>query len=210
MLTERQDGYWIQVADHHFPNGSTVTISTDVTESQRLRQELEWLASNDMLTEVLNCRGFMALAQTEFARAKRYDHHMTYLMLDIERFKQLNDEHRHAVGDQALRRVALICRNVLRDQDEIGRLGGEEFGVLLPETAFAQASVVAERLRGTVEEQTTEDKAGYGTVTLSIGGANRAPESETLEALVRAADLAWYDAKRAGRNCVRMDSEERC
>ena len=182
-----------------------------MTESKRLRlrQELEWLAANDELTDVLNRRGFMTLAQAEFARAERYDRDMAFLMLDIDHFKRLNDEYGHAAGDEALRRVASICQGVLRDQDAIGRLGGEEFGVLLLETALTEAGIVAERLRRAVEEKTTADKCRYGTVTLSIRGANRVPKLETLEALMSAADSALYDAKRTGRNCVRMGGEER-
>lgn len=206
ILIERQNGMWIQVADHHLPNGSIATISTDVTDSERLRQQLEWLASNDALTQLLNRRGFMDLAQAEFARAKRYERPLSFLMLDVDNFKQLNDQLGHGVGDEALVKVASACKRAQRDSDEIGRLGGEEFGVLLPETRFEAAIVVAERLRAAVEAHTADTTFGYGPVTVSIGLACETGQYDTLDALISAADRALFDAKRSGRNQVKADA----
>ena len=206
MLMERQNGIWIQVADHQLPNGAVATISTDVTESQRLRQELEWLAANDPLTLVLNRRGFMDLARAEFVRAQRYGRPLSFLMLDIDNFKRLNDQYGHGVGDEALVTVAKVCQDTQRDSDEIGRLGGEEFGVLLPETGAQSAVAVAERLRHAVETQTGPAFTRYGPVTISIGVACHSAEHASLDELIKTADGALYEAKRNGRNRAEMSA----
>jgi diguanylate cyclase (GGDEF)-like protein/PAS domain S-box-containing protein len=203
-LIERVNGRWLQVADHLLPNGSVATISTDVTDSQNLRQELEWLADNDPLTQVLNRRGFMEIARAEFARSQRYERPLGFLMLDIDHFKKLNDKHGHGMGDRALAEVAKACQGALRDSDELGRLGGEEFGALLPETLPDAAMSVAARLCRTVEAQTSCESINYGPVTVSVGVAFRTVEHQTLDDLISAADGALYKAKRAGRNRVEM------
>ena len=124
-------------------------------------------------------------------------------MLDIDRFKQVNDTHGHAIGDQVLRVVADRVRKSLRVIDIIGRLGGEEFAIVLPGASHESAvGTLAERIRHVVADEPIATDAGPVAVTISVGVASVRPGCEDLHALLKAADAALYDAKRGGRNRV--------
>lgn len=122
-------------------------------------------------------------------------------MIDIDRFKPINDTYGHAIGDEVLQRLAACCLGTLREIDIFGRIGGEEFSAVLPETPLAGALVLAERLRGSVEKLRVSVPGGAPIgFTVSIGVAEWRPEDSTVELTLARADGALYEAKRAGRN----------
>ncbi len=163
--------------------------------------ELKVLATTDALTGTLNRRRFFEEAEEERARSARYKHPLSLAMLDLDHFKAINDRFGHAVGDEALQRAAAVMRRVVRRQDRVGRYGGEEFGVLFPETGLDEALSVAERLRREIASE--EIHAGEERVELrvSCGVAAWRPD-ESIDATLRRADAALYQAKQAGRNRV--------
>jgi len=171
-----------------------------IDEQKALEARLEHLASTDELTGVTNRRRLFELAKAEIDRSDRYERPFSVAMIDVDHFKRLNDEHGHAAGDEALRTLVRIVAKVLRKVDVLGRYGGEEFLLLLPETDAAGALDVAERVRATV----AAESGGSGhAMTVSAGVAQRKRE-EHLDALLRRADDALYAAKQGGRNCVRQ------
>lgn len=159
-------------------------------------------AVTDSLTEVFNRRGFFDLCEREFERARRYKRPVSIIMFDLDHFKKLNDTYGHAVGDFVLRETAQRCFHSLRKVDVIGRYGGEEFVILLPETLLENACLVAERLRTLANEPLTTDGKTL-TVSISLGVAQHTGDAADLDTLLRNADVALYQAKEAGRNCVR-------
>jgi len=158
---------------------------------------LERLATTDVLTGALNRRRFLELAEQELARAARYRHPLCLAMLDLDHFKSINDRFGHAAGDEALRAVADVVRGGLRTVDLLGRYGGEELMVALPETNRDAASIALERIRTQVAliRLTPPD----ASVRVS-GGLVEMLAGESLEAGLRRADAALYQAKRSGRN----------
>ena len=163
--------------------------------------ELKLLAATDPLTGTLNRRRFFEMAEEEGARCLRYGRRLTTAMLDLDHFKSINDTYGHAVGDEALWRTAQVMLAVLRRQDHIGRYGGEEFAVLMPETGLDEGFSVLERVRREIEA--IDLRAGDEAVPVraSVGVAEwRA--NETIEHALRRADAALYQAKAAGRNRV--------
>ncbi|MGQ9927242.1 MAG: diguanylate cyclase [Chloroflexaceae bacterium] len=175
-------------------------------QNARLFRQVQQLATLDALTGLTNRRHFLELAYYEIERAKRYHHPLSLLMIDVDHFKQFNDTYGHLVGDQALRAVSARLRDNLRENDVIGRFGGEEFIVLLPETGNEQALQVAERLRGAINAQPIATDEGEVGVSVSIGVASctftRQPLS--VEQLLKRADDALYVAKRRGRNQIQV------
>jgi diguanylate cyclase (GGDEF)-like protein len=169
-----------------------------VTELQR---ELAELARTDPLTGAMNRRAMEEAALRETARSIRHAHALSMIMIDIDNFKQLNDARGHAAGDSALR--ALVCRvkAALRQQDLLARTGGEEFAILLPDTAAQAASVIAERVRLAVEQLTVPFETGPIRMTVCAGVAEFEPHT-SWEAMMRQADAAMYEAKQHGRNLV--------
>lgn len=161
--------------------------------------ELQRLATIDDLTGTQNRRAFTLLAEREFLRARRFARPLTVLALDIDHFKNVNDRLGHAVGDRVLKACCVRWGRLLREQDELGRLGGEEFCVLLTETPASEAAVVAERLRAAVSSGALTDGA---RVTVSIGLASVEPGDEIWADTLERADRALYAAKHAGRNRV--------
>lgn len=177
------------------------------------QQELHRLATRDGLTGMLNRREIMRRAQEELARYRRErleDHGssiVSLLMADVDHFKRINDLYGHQAGDAVLVRVAQLIRNQLREYNEVGRYGGEEFMVLMPGTGPGQALKVAERMRREVADSRFEHQGERFIVTLSIGVATVVGE-EDLEQLVRRADLSLYAAKERGRNRVEIIESE--
>jgi diguanylate cyclase (GGDEF)-like protein/hemerythrin-like metal-binding protein/PAS domain S-box-containing protein len=176
----------------------------DITERMRLEQELREQARTDYLTGMANRRQFMERAEGELARAGRYDRPVSLLLMDIDHFKRVNDTHGHQVGDTALKAISDRCRQALRKADFIGRIGGEEFAILLPETPGDGARAIADRLRQAIAEFAIATPKGDGFfLTLSIGCATRsAGQPLDLDTLFKQADDALYEAKAAGRNRV--------
>ncbi len=171
-----------------------------------MQRELERLATIDALTGVLNRRSLLARGNEEFLRSHRYDRPLSVMMLDIDHFKRVNDTYGHGVGDDAIRLVVRCCKGALRNCDLVGRLGGEEFAVVLPETSPVNALVAAERVRAAV--------AGDGLpvpgdaplrLTVSVGLAWLGRSDPGIETLLARADVALYRAKNAGRNRVEIE-----
>lgn len=175
---------------------------TVMNDNIRLLGELHALATTDSLTGWMTRRYFFDLADREFARAKRYSRRLAAIMLDIDFFKDINDRYGHGSGDLALQAVAARCRHNLREIDLLGRYGGDELVILMPETDLRDATRVTERLLAAVAETplVTDD----GRIDLSISaGVATIEDCPDLITLVRRADVALYQAKQAGRNCLR-------
>ena len=165
--------------------------------------QLRQLATTDGLTGLLNRRAFLKRLDDEHDRATRYGQPFSVAVLDVDHFKRVNDRFGHAIGDLALIAVADACRTVVRKPDVIGRLGGEEFALILPATIHMDALVAAERLRSAVAAFSLPPIGGAGGLTVSIGLAEFT-SSETAHDLLRCADEALYDAKANGRNLVKV------
>lgn len=185
--------------------GSTkyyATIIKDVSENRSKEKELLKLASTDPLTGAFNRREFKSLAEQEGIRSQRYNRPLSVMMLDIDHFKDLNDTYGHAAGDLGLQNFTASCSEALRNMDILGRWGGEEFVVILPETEIEGAIVIAERLRKVVEESSFISGTNKISFTVSIGVAQYKPEETTVDAPLARADEAIYNAKKQGRNRV--------
>ncbi len=173
--------------------------------SDRLLEENRELATRDSLTHIFNRRTFFDLARRELARAERYNHETSILMVDIDRFKLVNDTYGHPVGDEALVHLVRIIKDSVRMQDLYGRYGGEEFTILLAETSPEEAIEIAERLREKIAASSLRIQNNTIKMTVSIGVASAKGEDKpTLENLINDADEAMYAAKNAGRNCTRL------
>lgn len=200
--------YWSVKVTLQRANGETYAIlgmSTDITERKRLEDELLRLATTDELTSLNNRRHFLTLAEQTLNRSRRYREPLALCMCDIDFFKNINDTFGHTIGDQVLQQVAEIIKNTLRDTDIAGRIGGEEFAIMLVQTSLANAQEVAERLRQNIENSQIVLEDGHLVpLTISIGIAIPSYPVETLATLLQHADHALYQAKRSGRNQVRV------
>ena len=177
-------------------------VEQRTTQLASANRELERLATYDSLTELLNRRAFIARADTEIARSRRYQRPLALLALDIDHFKSVNDTYGHATGDQALREVAGCIQSVLRSNDLSARFGGEEFTILLPETPIGAAVEVAERLRLRIAALSIPTGTTPLTITISIGVTTLMPGDDYLDRLMARADACLYTAKHSGRNRV--------
>ena len=171
-------------------------------EEKDAREMVAYLANIDPLTQGLTRRHFFNIAGSEFMRFVRYRRPLSALVIDADRFKNINDTHGHHAGDIVLRSLSLVAMEHKRAQDTFGRLGGEEFGLILPETSLEQAKVVAERIQ-TMWEQTPSNMDGILIhSTVSIGVAEARADDKSFEEVLRRADLMMYKAKERGRNRV--------
>ena len=175
-------------------------ILTDLAQIAMDELELRQLASIDALTGVLSRRAFKEESSRAVALSVRHKHKLACIEFDLDHFKLINDTHGHATGDAVLAKVAAACRGHLRKSDLIGRLGGEEFAILLPHTDHAAALDVADKLRGELQKLRHQTAGGAAIVTASFGVANLDAETKDLDTLLAHADYALYQAKAAGRN----------
>jgi diguanylate cyclase (GGDEF)-like protein/PAS domain S-box-containing protein len=178
------------------------TVIRDISHRKNMEADLRRMATTDHLTQLHNRRNYLELSRGEVERARRYGRPLSVMVLDLDNFKNVNDCHGHAAGDEVLRRTAQVCRDQLRECDFMGRLGGEEFGVTLPETELEMAQKVADRLRVAVSEIRLDLESGLVSLTVSIGVAQCDLENESLDDVLLRADRAMYTAKEAGRNQV--------
>ncbi|AWJ82734.1 diguanylate cyclase [Azospirillum sp. TSH58] len=174
----------------------------DYTDRRNMEEALRDMASRDPLTGIYNRRSFMELARSQLARAHRFSEPMSVFVLDVDHFKRINDSYGHATGDDALRMVAGGCQAILREYDILGRLGGEEFVVVLPGATAEESRVVAERVRRHLSRMAIPGPEGRFHLTSSIGISAIEGAYDTLEKAIHRADLALYRAKREGRNRV--------
>ncbi|MBU3736151.1 MAG: sensor domain-containing diguanylate cyclase [Methylobacterium sp.] len=184
-------------------------VVRDITERKHLLKDLERQAHLDYLTGLHNRGYFMHLAEIEVARAVRYSSHLSLMMMDVDNFKKVNDTHGHKAGDLVLKKFAEICHDTLREVDIIGRIGGEEFAVLLPETDIDEAMEVAQRLRQKIASTKVGIDHGLPLrFTISIGVSALSPNRENLDVLLSFADKALYLAKESGKNRVARNAED--
>tara|TARA_R110000868_G_scaffold22354_40_gene91709 strand:- start:7048 stop:8526 length:1479 start_codon:yes stop_codon:yes gene_type:complete len=170
---------------------------------QRLHRELELRATHDGLTGLFNRASFDAQLPEQCGIADRHERPLALLMVDVDFFKRVNDDHGHQVGDQALQAIARLLSETTRPGDVVTRYGGEEFAIILPESGEDSAMAMAQRLRSAVEYAGIDCGTGKDiSVTVSIGCVNRPPQTLTPDELVKASDAALYQAKEAGRNRV--------
>jgi diguanylate cyclase (GGDEF)-like protein len=183
-----------------FANQAAIAI-----ENARLYARLEERAVQDDLTGILNRRGFFEGAQLELDRASSFPGSVGVILFDLDHYKQINDTYGHAVGDQVLRAVIALCRSSIRSVDVIGRYGGDEFMIFLPDCELHTAYQVALRLCKCIETNQILVGSEKLNVTISAGVAAGEAAVQTLDALFHRADQALYTAKQAGRNCVCQD-----
>lgn len=178
-------------------------IHTDITAQKMVEFELVRQAHTDHLTGFNNRGHFMQQAEHELKRAVRYGGVLSIFMMDVDHFKKINDTYGHKVGDLVLQKLAAVCRDTLRTVDIIGRVGGEEFAILLPETTEQEAIRVAERLRLAIAN--AKIPLGHGlplSITVSIGITSLMSKDDNIDVLLSVADKALYEAKNTGRNRI--------
>ena len=193
-------GKTIRAHCSRLPNGRRMLTYCDVTDLIRNAERLELLATVDAMTGRFNRRHFLTVAEAEWSRFQRYHRPLSFIMLDIDHFKSVNDRYGHATGDEVIRLVAKACSGGQRASDVVGRLGGEEFAILLPETDASAAQLVAERIRERIAAELFAYEKVSFRVTASIGIASATLAMSGVAALMRSADMALYEAKSLGRN----------
>jgi diguanylate cyclase (GGDEF)-like protein len=173
------------------------SISAVLMATDRLRTELEELAAKDSLTGAYTRRHMNEACLQELERCRRYGHVMSLLIMDLDHFKNINDSYGHQSGDKALIEFVNRIKTLLRRSDLLGRFGGEEFLLLLPETSLEAALAIAERIRAMIDQSATDPH-----YTVSIGVTHNHPDNDNLDTLLARADKALYQAKAQGRNRV--------
>jgi diguanylate cyclase (GGDEF)-like protein len=172
-------------------------------ELKRTNQKLAHQAATDQLTGVANRRQFIERVEVEIARAKRGGAPFSLLALDLDNFKWVNDHYGHQVGDEVLRGFVQKCLDAIRPYDGVARVGGEEFMVLLPQSALEAARTIGERVRSAIAGSAFETGIGrLVEITVSVGVSQFGPDGDTIDTILRVADERLYRAKREGRNCV--------
>jgi diguanylate cyclase (GGDEF)-like protein len=175
-------------------------------ELEETKTELEKLATTDFLTGINNNRSFFKIGDSEIPRAKRFRYSLSLIMFDIDFFKSINDKCGHSTGDQVLIEIAETCRKMLRVTDTLGRLGGEEFAVLLPHTNIEGAKIVAESLREAIQEIEIKCTSKPVKITASFGVTELNSTDNQLKLMLDRTDILLYEAKNRGRNCVISDT----
>ena len=203
------DGRWLLISEQLVDDDCIVMITTDITDKKNaesrlaeMSKELFVLATTDALTNVFNRRHFMDRALIEQKRCRREKSGYALLMLDLDSFKAINDNHGHACGDTVLISIAEVIRLELRDYDLLGRIGGEEFAILLPNTTRSSALSISERIRCSIENLKIESNGYSVNATVSIGVALDDNLDKNLEEMFLIADKFLYHAKENGRNQV--------
>jgi diguanylate cyclase (GGDEF)-like protein/PAS domain S-box-containing protein len=181
---------------------SFAATATAAIHNTRLHGEVQKLAITDALTGLYNRRGFFELGQREVERSRRFQRPLVAVMMDVDRFKFINDVYGHPAGDRVLQAVAKRCADNLRRIDILGRFGGDEFTILLPETDIYRARGVAERVRHCVAATPVQAEDAQIEVSVSLGIARATSATPDLDVLISRADAAMYLAKQAGRNRV--------
>lgn len=195
VLQRTQFALWQQAQEVN------ATLSREVEQRSRLQAELVHQATTDALTGLNNRRQYESLFQYELNRTLRTGQPLTLCIIDLDHFKQINDTWGHSAGDEVLKRVGQLCRDSFRATDILGRLGGEEFVALLPETDLPTAMMVAQRFVDKLAAITVSEEVPQLRVTATVGVAQRGNENR-LDPLLQRADKALYEGKNAGRNQV--------
>ncbi|MCX4029477.1 diguanylate cyclase [Endozoicomonas sp. SM1973] len=182
-------------------------ILAQTKELQAVNEQLSYLATTDALTGLPNRRHFLELSDKEFSRSQRYKQTLSVLVLDIDFFKQINDIHGHIAGDKVLMEFADFLSESIRVHDIVGRMGGEEFCITLPQTDLQTSYSLAERIREGVAQLSVEFDGKQLQITVSIGVSQVRQEDTAIEQAIHRADMALYQAKNGGRNCVEIDKK---
>jgi diguanylate cyclase (GGDEF)-like protein/PAS domain S-box-containing protein len=200
-----KDGSWIWTeivaAPHYDKYGNLIGyhgLSRDITERKQLLDQLYHEATVDELTQVPNRRHFMNLAEIEFRRAKRYHHPLSLVVIDFDDLKHVNDTYGHLAGDRALSVFSKVVNEIIRDVDVLGRFGGDEFLLLLPETDAEHALLVMERIRNILTSSPVFFGEKSFTISFSAGIASLKEWTDTIEELLNRADSALYQTKDKG------------
>ncbi len=199
---------------HHtqgLAEGSEADLRKRIFELEMQNRRLSALATTDALTGLANRRELNDVLSREIARSKRFGYPLSFVMCDVDFFKNYNDLFGHPAGDEVLQTIASLMRSRLRGSDIAARYGGEEFGLILPQTTKEQALRVADSLRKRIEEHPfpNEEKQPSGNLTISMGVAGLGEDGDTATLLVDRADRALYRAKQTGRNrVVAFDKQE--
>jgi len=197
---------------HHYTNEDQKILdmlaayAAIAIDNARLFSEVQRLAITDSLTDVFNRRYFFDIAHQEILRARRYEHPISIIMLDLDYYKEINDAFGHDIGDKALKLIAQTCKDNVRKTDVLARYGGDEFIVLLPETDISECTEIAERLRIHLETHPIIVGTYSMHTTISVGISGADTQIPELYGLLKCADIALYEAKEAGRNCVKIQA----
>ncbi len=183
---------------------SFAATTSAAIQNARLHAKVQKLAITDPLTGLYNRRGFYELGRREIERVRRFGHPLSAILLDIDDFKLINDTYGHAIGDQVLKALAERLHNNIRGVDILGRYGGDEFSILLPETDLATASVIGGRLRRAMSRHPITTDDGLLSVTISLGIAKATEDMVDLDTLLNLADGAMYTAKQGGKDRVEV------
>lgn len=178
-------------------------VSTDITAQHKIQQELHVQASVDYLTGLYNRRFFFELADKSFSESVRHQRSLSLIMIDIDYFKKINDVYGHPVGDVIIKFVAAKADSLIRREDAIARIGGEEFAILLPSTDLEAAKVIAKKIQNTIASSSIEgDWEGVIDPKVSIGVSTMLAEDKEFYNLYKRADKGLYKAKESGRDKV--------
>ncbi|PTN38899.1 PAS domain S-box protein [Desulfonatronum sp. SC1] len=199
MLTKYGDRHWWSVTSVKISNDQFLGFCHDITMRKKAEDQMRLMSTTDDLTGLWNRRHFMQALGREVDRAIRYGHFFSVLLMDIDHFKRVNDKYGHDVGDQALRHFSATIQKGLRQVDILGRLGGEEFGIILPQTDLDGAFSIAERLRKKLERSPLCINESSVSITVSIGLAAWNMDT-SMDEILKMADDALYHAKNCGRN----------
>ncbi|MEV5029882.1 histidine kinase N-terminal 7TM domain-containing diguanylate cyclase [Paenibacillus sp. LPE1-1-1.1] len=192
------------------PNGQLAgrtIVMIDVTEHTLLQNKLRYLAEIDGLTSIYNRTFFMEKSRELLTAAHSTKTPLSFILLDIDHFKQINDRYGHSVGDFALRHIVMICQQILPPNALFGRYGGEEFAISLPDMPLEQAGQTAEHLRAEIAGNPLYSAAKAITITASFGVTQARTADVPLEALLSEADIALYRSKHSGRNAVHLSNQ---
>lgn len=190
--------------------GSYVGISTDITEIITLKENYQLLANTDATTGISSRRHLIECAEQELKRMQRRDETMAVIMFDIDKFKSVNDSCGHATGDRTIIAVAQACKKSLREIDSFGRMGGDEFVAVLPQTDLSSALCVAERIRSAIGAAEIRCDDGSVISVTSSFGVTISDSRILFDELLSRSDAALYVAKSRGRNCVWHDFDANC
>ncbi len=183
--------------------GLQLLVLRNISDYQRTCNELTKLALTDDLTGICNRRHFIQLLMKELDRVKRYDTRLALILFDIDYFKDINDTHGHDAGDEVLKHLAQVSKQIFRDIDTIARLGGDEFIAMMPQTGVHQAHFAVSRLRAALKAQRIEFNDKTFQYTISAGVIETTQDNLSIDNLLKKADTALYAAKRGGRDAIR-------
>ena len=199
LLDEIQKNIEDIILNFDIPEGNKMDV---IKKINFMYSKTRHMSVTDALTGLYNRRHFEDNLEREFLRAVRYDNHLSFAIIDIDYFKQVNDTYGHSAGDYVLKEVAYLISQTFRKTDMVFRYGGEEFAVIITETPLSKAVVPLERLRKTIEENNFIYKGKKIDITISIGASEVNDQTNTVHQLFEFADSALYKAKESGRNKV--------